>query len=297
MNALQRTAAFEESRRFLLGLAYRLLGSRAEAEDVVQELFLKWNAADVARIESPRAWLTTLCTRHCVDLLRSAHKTRVDYVGTWLPEPVHTMSDASAAQAGELASSLSTAFLLLLERLTPKERAAFLLHEVFDMPYPDVAATLGMQEAACRKLVSRARERVGKEEVRHAPAREQQDRLLEVFRQAIATGATEQLAGLLAEEVALRADSGGKVPTVRETLHGRARVLEFVAEALRTYWADYAWRPTEINGTRGLLLWAGDHAAAAVTFAYDAEGRATDIYIVRNPDKLALLGAGEAFPA
>lgn len=295
MNALQRTAVFEQSRRFLQGLAYRLLGSRAEAEDVVQDLFLAWSEADVARLENPRAWLTTLCTRRCIDLLRSAHRTRVDYVGTWLPEPIHTMSAASSTQAGELASSLSTAFLLLLERLTPKERAAFLLHDVFDLPYPDVAAALGVQEPACRKLVSRAREQVGKQEVRHTPAPEQQDRLLEVFRQAIATGETGTLAGLLAEEVALRADSGGKVPTVRETLQGRARVLAFVAESLRTYWADYAWRPAEINGARGLLLWAGDHAAAAVTFAYDDEGRATDIYIVRNPDKLAHLGAGDPF--
>src|SRR3546814_163350 len=148
---------FESRRRQLTGLAYRILGTLAEAEDAVQDTFLKWREADQDAIDNPAAWLTTACTRRCLDLLRSARRRRVDYVGAWLPEPVHTVADDTPESAAELASSLSTAFLLLLERLSPKERAAYLLHEIFDRPYPEVAAALGLHEAACRKLVSRAK--------------------------------------------------------------------------------------------------------------------------------------------
>lgn len=136
MDRIDDTTVFESRRSFLLGLAYRLLGSRAEAEDVVQDLFIKWLEADKASIATPAAWLTTACTRHCIDLLRSAQRSRLQYVGTWLPEPIHTLHHHSPEQSHELASSLSTAFLLLLERLTPKERAAYLLYDIFDLDYP-----------------------------------------------------------------------------------------------------------------------------------------------------------------
>lgn len=169
MNSAENAAAvFEQRRPFLLGLAYRILGSRTEAEDVVQELFIKWLEADRASIATPAAWLTTACTRHCIDLLRSAHTSRVDYVGTWLPEPIHTTHQHSPEHMHELASSLSTAFLLLLERLTPKERAAYLLYEIFDMDYAQVAEAIGVQEAACRKLVSRAKAGLGSGQIGRA---------------------------------------------------------------------------------------------------------------------------------
>lgn len=158
MMATDGTAFFEARRRFLFGLAYRMLGTRADAEDAVQETFIKWLHADRGAIANPAAWLTSICTNLCVDMLRAAHRTRVDYVGSWLPEPIHTVADDTPESRLELASSLTTAFLLVLERLTPKERAAYLLHEIFDTPYPDIAATLGMQESACRKL-SRGRAR------------------------------------------------------------------------------------------------------------------------------------------
>lgn len=153
-------ALFESRRPFLIGLAYRILGSLADAEDAVQDTYIKWLNADRHSILNPAAWLTTVCTRRCLDLLRAAQQARVDYVGIWLPEPIQTAVAKTPEQTLELSSSLSTAFMLLLERLTPRERAAYLLHDIFDLPYADLAMTLGGEETACRKLVSRAREKL-----------------------------------------------------------------------------------------------------------------------------------------
>ncbi len=289
---------FEQQRRFLFGLAYRILGSRAEAEDAVQDTGLKWNQAvadgSAQAIDNPPAWLTTLCTRHCIDLLRAAHRTRVDYVGTWLPEPIHTRDEHTPEQAVLLASSLGTAFLLVLERLTPRERAAYLLHEIFEQPYIEVAAALGLQEAACRKLVSRACAAIEAAQVRHVTPRPRQQQLLAAFRGAIEGGDTRALAALLADDVRLSADSGGKVPTIRETLHGRDCVLGFIAEALRGHWAHYQWVETDLSGGRGVLLRDQGVTVASVSFGYDAEGAVADVFIVRNPDKLAGLHEGAA---
>lgn len=289
MTVIEPSAAFEAERRRLTGLAYRILGSLAEAEDAVQDTFLKWREADRAAIDNPAAWLTTACTRRCLDLLKSARRQRVDYVGAWLPEPVHTVADGTPESSAELASSLSTAFLLLLERLSPRERAAYLLHEIFDRPYADVAAALGLQEATCRKLVSRARASVGRPAARYVAPPERQETLLAAFRGALASGRSERLAALLSDEIALSADGGGKVAAIRETLHGKDRVLDFVMGPLRAHWAVYEWRPASINGGLGVLLLHDGRISAAVTFGYDASGRASDIFIMRNPDKLARL--------
>ncbi|MDR7133174.1 RNA polymerase sigma-70 factor (ECF subfamily) [Lysobacter niastensis] len=284
-------AAFEANRSLLMGLAYRILGSRADAEDAVQDTFLKWSEADHATIDNAASWLTTACTRRCIDVLRSAHRSRVDYVGSWLPEPIHTAVDDMQAEHALLASSLGTAFLLMLERLTPKERAAYLLHEIFDRPYPEIASILDMQETACRKLVSRARENIEKTHVRHVTPRPQQEQLLAAFESAVLSGDTSGLAGLLAEDIALRADGGGKVTAVREVLHGKQRVLDFLA-VMQRYWSDYRWVFMEINGSRGLSLEDdGGESAASVTFDYDDAGRVRDIFIMRNPDKLGRLHA------
>ena len=282
-------AVFEESRRFLFGLAYRLLGTRAEAEDAVQDVYMKWRDAEHDAIDNPRAWLTSVCTRHCIDLMRAAQRARVEYVGTWLPEPLHLVDENSPESTAELASSLSTAFLLVLERLAPKERAAYLLREIFDMDYAEVASALGVQEAACRKLVSRARAAIGQERVGHAPARERQEQLLSAFQQAIAQGVVAPLAALLAEDVELSADGGGKVQTLRETLHGKEEVLAFIGTSLREYWRDYQWRMADLNGSRGVVLYKDGEVAATLSFAWNEESRACAVYIVRNPDKLARL--------
>lgn len=290
-------ASFEEHRRFLTGLAYRILGSRAEAEDAVQDVFLKWQDTDHTVLDNTRAWLTTACTRHCIDQLRSGHRARVDYIGTWLPEPMETAmetaSEDSPEAAVELASSLSTAFLLLLERLGPKERAAYLLRDIFDMDYADVAKSLGVQEAACRKLVSRARDNVGNDDKRHMPPRARQDELLAAFQAVIANGNPGPLAVLLSQDIELSADGGGKVVTVPRTVHGSKRVLAFVSRALHRFWAGLSWRLTDINGGRGVVIQDGDEVVASVSFAYDQAGFVTNIFIMRNPDKLARLGQAE----
>lgn len=280
--------AFEQARPGLLGLAYRLLGSRADAEDAVQDTFLKWRSAERAVIASPGAWLTTACTRHCLDLLRNAHHSRVHYVGTWLPEPVQIADEADPQSGAELASSLTTAFLLLLERLTPKERAAYLLHEIFDIDYPDIALTLEMQEPACRKLVSRAREHVECGRVRHATPPERQAQLLSAFEQAIQHGRTEALARLLSADVRLAADGGGKVTAAREVVVGNDKVLKFITAGLHVWWAGLTLERAVLNGNLGLILRDGDgRVSASASFAYDEDGCLDGIYIMRNPDKLA----------
>lgn len=283
---------FEATRPTLTGLAYRMLGSRADAEDAVQDTFLKWQRADRGEIDNPAAWLTTLCTRRCIDLLRAAHRTRVDYVGAWLPEPIHTTSGANAEETMSLAASLSTAFLLMLERLTPRERAAYLLHEIFDVPYAGIAHILDVQENTCRKLVARARGHATQAKVRHVTPAERQNQLLAAFEVAVSGGDTAALAALLSEDIALSADAGGKAPAIGRVLRGHDEVLAFVGRNLRDYWAHYDRITADLNGGRGLVLRHGGAIVATVSFAYDDEGRATNIYIMRNPDKLGRLDGG-----
>src|SRR5690606_4579358 len=296
MDARDCLAQFEQARPNLLGLAYRILGSRADAEDAVQDTFLKWQANDRGDITNPAAWLTTVCTRHCLDILRSADRARVEYVGPWLPEPVqtandeafgHAAPDASPEHAAALASSLTTAFLLALQRLTPKERAAYLLHEIFDVPYPEVARTLDLQEPACRQLVSRARGHIERAKVRHATPPARQRELLAAFGEAIATGSVDALAGMLSDDVRLSADGGGKVIAARRVMHGPEEVLRFIQSGLHVWWTGSRLEEATINGRRGLIQYEDDVVAAAVSFAWDEDGRLTDVFIMRNPDKLA----------
>lgn len=283
------TRTFETVRPGLLGLAYRILGSRADAEDAVQDCFLKWARTDRAIIDNPASWLTTACTRRCLDMLRSAQRSRTDYVGAWLPEPIHVSVDNDADARLDLASSLTMAFLLMLERLSPKERAAFLLHDVFDISYSEIAAALDMQESACRKLVSRAKANIDQGKFRHTTPRKTQEDLLSAFQSAIRTGTTGHLSKLLSEDVRLSADGGGKVSAIRKILHGKDTVLSFLSEGLSVFWATHVWVPSDINGVRGYLLKKGETIEAVVCFGFDEAGQATDIYIVRNPDKLSNL--------
>ncbi len=281
---------FAALRPQLLGLAYRILGSLSDAEDAVQDTFLKWDRAELEEIEDPAAWLTTVCTRRSLDLLRAAHRSRVSYVGAWLPEPIQTPSDSDAERDLERAASLTTAFLLVLERLTPKERAAYLLHDIFDASYREISETLEIEQDACRKLVSRARANVEQAKVRHRTSTERQEQLLAAFKTAVTSGATAELATLLSDDVRLSADGGGKVPAARKVLLGQDKVLGFIAKGLHSFWADFGWHVADINGGRALVLEKGGTTVAIVTFAYDESGKVTDIFIMRNPDKLAKLG-------
>ncbi len=289
MTAPQDTHVFEETRPKLVGLAYRILGSLADAEDAVQDTFIKWSEADRESIDNTSAWLMTVCTRRCLDLRRAGHRKRVSYVGAWLPEPVQTRVDSAAEEEVELASSLSMAFLLMLERLSAKECAAFLLHDVFDQSYDEISRTLGIGAPACRKLVSRARGNVSRVGRKNSVPLERQDALLHAFQQAVAEGDETHLAAHLAQDIRLRADGGGKVAAVLHPVEGRIDVLDFVAGNLRSYWSDYTWEPIDINGSRGALIRSDNGIEAALSFAYDADGKTSEIFIIRNPDKLTNL--------
>lgn len=281
---------FEDYRPRLLGLAYRILGSLSDAEDAVQDTFLKWAKADRKIIENPSSWLTTICTRRCLDLLRAAHHTRVEYVGAWLPEPIQKPIEDDSDNNLDLVTSLKTAFLLMLDRLTPKERAAYLLHEIFDTPYVDVAQTLDINESACRKLVSRAKSNIDQTKTRFTTPLNRQNELLSAFQIAIKKGqVTEQLTSLLSDDIRLTADGGGKVPTILEILSGTEEVTTFLTNSLHEYWSEYEWGAIDINGERGFVLKNLGHFEATVSFSYDHNGKANNIYIVRNPEKLTNL--------
>lgn len=276
---------FEQARPRLMGLAYRILGSRADAEDAVQDCFVKWGEADRSAIANPAAWFSTVCTRRCLDLLRAPHRARVDYVGPWLPEPIQTVAPPGAD--GTLAESLTTAFLLMLERLTPKERAAYLLREVFDQPYPEIATTLEMEETACRKLVSRAREHIDKGKVRHITPAETQDRLLQAFQSAITSGSMDQLVALLSTDIRLTTDSGGKAVAARRILEGDE--VRVVLGAARVWWAGCTWTIVDLNGGRGAILTDAGQPILTLCLGCNEADQVTDIFITRNPEKLSRL--------
>jgi len=280
---------FDSLRPRLLGLAYRMLGSMADAEDAVQDTFVKWQAADTAAIANPDGYLTTVCTNCCLDALKAAHRKRVDYVGPWIPEPLQIDTGSDPEADLERAQSLTTAFLLLMERLSPKERAAYLLRVVFGKPYGEVAAALGVSENACRQLVSRAGKHVQAPASRFVPTPDHQQRMLDAFMKAVESGSTEQLSGLLSETVQFQSDGGGKATALGRILEGRGDVAKYVARIMSRLWDGGPVRVCNINGVRGLVLLLDERIESALTLGYDADGRIDRIFIIRNPDKLARL--------
>ena len=287
MLSAEEIKSFEDMRPKLIGLAYRMLGSLSDAEDAVQDTFLKWSSVERGTIKNPSGWLVTSCTHRCIDMLRSAQRSRVDYIGAWLPEPTQTTSDGDQAESRlDLSASLSTAFLLMLERLTEKERAAYLLHDVFDLSYGEIAQILNMKEPACRKLVSRAKSHIGQDNVRATAPVAHQESLLEAFQIAISTGETKPLANLLADDVKLSADGGGKAPAILDVLRGKKAVLDFVSTRLKTYWQELDREKCELNGALGFVIGERSTVHATVSFSFDDEGQADGIYIMRNPEKL-----------
>jgi RNA polymerase sigma-70 factor (ECF subfamily) len=287
---MEREAVFEEHRRHLFGVAYRMLGAVADAEDAVQETFLRWR--DVGDdVESPRAYLTTVVTRLCIDQLKSARARREEYFGTWLPEPVITEGPLSADAAAELADSLSVAFLVLLESLSPVERAAFLLREVFDYEYAEVAAILGKSEAACRQLVSRAREHVAARRPRYGASAERRAELTGRFVAACETGDMQGLLDILAEDITLYSDGGGKVRAATRPVFGADRVARFLLGILKKAPEGLEMRHTEINGEPGFVTSFDGRTIAAMTL-HVVDDRIEGIYIVNNPDKLTAIVGG-----
>jgi RNA polymerase sigma-70 factor (ECF subfamily) len=282
--------SFEPLRRRLTGLAYRMLGSLAEAEDIVQDAYLRWHAADRAGVAEPRAYLSRVVMRLALDHLKSARVRRETYVGPWLPEPIVDEQALAPDSASELADDLSLALLTTLERLSPLERAAFLLHDVFDMDFSEIAATLDRSEAACRQLAARARAHVREGRPRFAPAHEDVTRLADAFNAAIMAGDVTRLQEMLAEDAVFCADSGGKRPAPLHPLIGREKIIRFFAGlASKGVLPDAAAaRPARINGMPGFLVTNAE--GGIETLALDIRaGRIVALYSVRNPDKLAHL--------
>jgi len=284
---------FHTHRGRLLGLAYRMLGSRADAEDAVQDAWIKWASAERRGVENSEAFLVTTVTRLCLDRLKSARAKREIYVGPWLPEPVPDADALSPHAATELAEDLSFALLLALERLSPLERAAFLLHDVFDAPYTDVAATLGRSEAAVRQLASRARKAV-QDERRSAPApAAAHERLLSAFVAAVAQGDAGALKALLREDAVALSDGGGKKAAALNPIIGADKVARFflgLARKLSTRGAAISFTARQINGAPGLLLHVDGVLDQAVSLSI-ADDAIAAVYLVRNPDKLRALSA------
>jgi RNA polymerase sigma-70 factor, ECF subfamily len=268
----------------LLGLAYRMLGSRSDAEDVVQDAYLRFAGAQ--DIHNPEAFLVTVVTRLCLDRLKSAKAQREIYVGPWLPEPVFDAEGLSADAATELADDLSFALLLALDRLSPMERAAFLLHDVFDTPFSEVAAMLDRSEASCRQLASRARRAVRDNRPAPAQAPDNHARLLQAFSEAVASGNVAQLAALLREDAVALTDGGGRKTAARNPIIGPDKIARFfIGIAAKNAGHDMRIEPAMINGAAGALLYLDGELDNTMSMAIDGEKIAA-IYIVRNPDKL-----------
>ncbi len=286
-------ATFEPHRRSLLGLSYRMLGSMAEAEDAVQEAYLRWHGADRDRVEDPRAFLLATTTRICLDVLKSARVRREAYVGPWLPDPVTDTAALAPDAQTELAEDLSVALLLALDRLSPLERAAFLLHDVFDYSFAQVARALDRKEDACRQLASRARTRVraARPEAAIPPRASsavdpKHAELLSAFMSASRSGDIATLTRLLASDARVVTDGGGKVPAALNVIEGAPHVAAFLAGVVRKGWTDdLTVRVDTINGLPGLIL-SGPRGLFQ-TNAFEIEGGVVKaIYVVRNPDKL-----------
>jgi RNA polymerase sigma-70 factor (TIGR02957 family) len=285
---------FEELRPKAFGIAYRMLGSVSEAEDVVQEAFLRLHREleGGARIESPEAYLVTVVTRLGIDELRSARVRREVYVGEWLPEPILTAEDADPARQAEIADSLSVGLLVLLETLSPEERAAFLLHEVFDYPHARIAEILGKSPAAVRQLAVRARRRVGEREPRFETSREQRDRLASRFFAAFEEGNLEELEAMLASDASLHGDGGGKAPALARALRGRARVARAMLafRRLSERFGGVTVRRVELNGELGALGLDREGRLISVITLEIAGGQIQAVNSVVNPEKLRHLG-------
>jgi len=284
------TLSFDRHRPRLLGIAYRMLGSAADAEDVVQDAWLRWNEAAVDTLDSAEAWLVTVVTRLSIDRLRAAKVQREHYVGAWLPEPVLTNAPASPEQMLERADDVSVAFLMVLERLAPEARAAFLLREVFDADYAELAGMLGKTEAACRQLVHRAKAQVREERPRFAVPRDAHLRLLQDFAQAAGSGDLQGLRRLLSEDVELVGDSGGKVPAFTKVLRGGQRIANLYFAIARRQGSAQRVELAEVNGEPGLLRYFDGVLESVQTFETDGE-RILRIRTQRNPDKLMRVGA------
>lgn len=285
------TEHFLPLRAELIGLAYRMTGSFATAEDIAQEAFLRWSAADRAEVELPRAWLLKTAARLSLDHLKSARHRRETYVGPWLPEPVLESEEPPQQAAHEHAQDISVAFLLTLQRLSPAERAVFILHDLFDTPFAEIAALLGRNEAACRKLATRARAHLGEARPRQAVAEEEAQRIATAFLAASRDGDEARLRALLADDVVLHTDGGGIRNAALNPILGGDRVSRFFAGiARKRAEAPPLLHLGRINRLPGYVTLEADGLPQTTALEL-RDGRIAAIYVVRNPQKLAAVRA------
>lgn len=278
----------------MIALAYRLLGSVSEAEDAVQEAWLRWQAVDHQTVQQPLAWLTRVITNLCLDRLQSARARRERYVGVWLPEPWldDVMGHGGSPEATlEQTQQVSQAFLLAMEALRPAERVAFVMHELFDTSYAELAHLLQRSEAACRQLVARSKARIGKDPRAQAPVNlDAQSRLLAALGEALASGDTSALQTLLCDDAVLRSDGGGMVQAVRHPVHGARAVGRLLEGLYRQRDPSHTLRLTRVNGQLGVLLMDADGGLVQVAgfeFQTHSPGpRIAAIHLMRNPHKL-----------
>jgi RNA polymerase sigma-70 factor (ECF subfamily) len=280
---------FENERRYLQGVAYRMLGTVSEAEDAVQDAFLRVRETAPDTLDNKRAFLTRIVTRICLDILKSAHKKRVEYVCPWLPEPLHDVSEftGSPAVATELADDLSVGLLYALERLTPLERASFLLHDVFDVGYGEIAKTLERSEESCRQLAARARSHVKASRPRFKVTPADERRYLEAFVIASQKGDMAALEAMLAEDVKLYSDGGGKMSAAINILDGKRRVGAFMAGIYHKFrnHTTVDLRYDRVNGVLSLLTTYTDGYMDVMSVEI-SDGKITAVWFQRNPDKL-----------
>jgi len=281
-----KTETFERHRSLLFSISYRMLGSVMEAEDVVQEAFLRWQGASGREIRTPKSYLSTVVTRLSIDRLRSAKVRREEYVGPWLPEPIATGEGSDVAGAAALDETLSMAFLVLLESLTPVERAVFLLREVFDYDYAEIASLVGKSEDNCRQISRRARQSVAARRPRFESSPEQEERLMGSFLEACMSGDMESLLALLSEDATLWSDGGGKTRAALNPIYGADRVARFFSGILRKAPPGFVVRRASINGRPGFIGYFEDGHPQSVTTFDVAEGSIRGIRLVVNPEKL-----------
>ncbi|MDR5808878.1 RNA polymerase sigma-70 factor [Caballeronia sp. LZ019] len=284
------TGTFDALRARLQGIAYRMLSSVAEAEDVVQDAWLRWYGADRAKIDNGEAWLVAVTTRLSIDRLRALKAQREHYAGIWLPEPQAIDAPHTPEQIRERADDISVAFLLLLERLTPEARAAFLLREVFDVDYDEVASTLGKTETACRQLVSRAKIQLRESRPRLSVPREIHLRLLTKFAEALQKGDFAEIHSMIADEATLVGDGGGRVPSFPKPMEGGRRIAQLFYAARLRFKDELRIELAVLNGQWALLRFIEGKLESAQSYETDGE-RIVRIHVQRNPDKLLRLAA------
>lgn len=284
----QAAQIFEQYRGLMFGIAYRMLGSASDAEDIVQDAFVRWLQADETAIQSPKAYLSTVVVRLCIDQLRHAKVRREDYIGPWLPEPIGTDQRKDLVETAILAESLSFAFLVLLENLSPLERAVLLLREVFDYDYAEVAAIVGKSEANCRQVLHRAHQHLGQRQPRFSVSRQQQEDLTHQFLRAITAGDLQGLTELLADEIVFTGDGGGKGHTGRRPVQGADKVARGALGGLRSLIGSLEPHVMDVNGQPAIVGYREGQPFGVLLLDVDG-GRIQGIYVVVNPDKLGWL--------